>query len=105
MSSTTSIDAKDIVYVSGVGDLMSILNMDGKRLARWGGEKIYILDFVSKHTRDEGEYIWYRNIWERLIVPGKFCTPHCAFVDSKGDIYVGETYGGQRIQKFPNRIE
>jgi len=43
-------------------------------MARWGGEK--------------------------SMEPGLFTAPHCAWVDSRGDLYVGEVLEGQRIQKF-----
>ena len=48
--------------------------MEGRVVARWGEEK-------SKE-------------------PGLFIAPHCAWVDSNRDLYVGETLEGSRIQKF-----
>ena len=37
---------------------------------------------------------------ERSNAPGKFWGPHCIWVDSQGDLYVGEVLEGQRLQKF-----
>lgn len=37
---------------------------------------------------------------ERSNAPGKFWGPHCIWVDSRGDLYVGEVLEGQRLQKF-----
>ena len=37
---------------------------------------------------------------EESDVPGEFKAPHCAAVDSHGDIYVGEVLEGMRLQKF-----
>ena len=37
---------------------------------------------------------------ERSNAPGKFWGPHCIWVDSHGDLYVGEVLQGQRLQKF-----
>jgi hypothetical protein len=48
--------------------------MDGEVVARWGGEP-------------SGK-------------PGLFIAPHCVWTDSSGDLYVGETLQGSRIQKF-----
>lgn len=71
---TVFIDAEDHVYVPELQARMSILNKDGELIARWGEER-------SKE-------------------PGLFFGPHCACVDSRGDLYVGEVLEGQRIQKF-----
>ena len=68
---------EDLIYVAELQARMSILNMDGEVVARWGGEK-------SKE-------------------PGLFTAPHCAWVDSKGDLYVGEVLEGQRLQKFTRK--
>ena len=53
---------------------MSILNLDGELLARWGGEE----------SRESGLFV----------------APHCAWTDSEGSLYVGEVLEGQRVQKF-----
>ena len=68
------IDPEDKVYVAELSSRMSILDIEGKVLARWGGKKSETL--------------------------GMFIAPHCAWVDSHGDLYVGETLEGKRIQKF-----
>ena len=65
------------MYVPELQARFSILDMEGRVVARWGGEK-------SK-------------------VPGLFIAPHCACVDSRGDLYVGETLEGSRIQKFERK--
>jgi len=33
-------------------------------------------------------------------MPGTFYGPHNVAVDSKGNIYTTETWGGKRVQKF-----
>jgi len=71
------IDDEELVYVPELQARFSILDMEGRVVARWGGEK-------SK-------------------VPGLFIAPHCACVDSRGDLYVGETLEGSRIQKFERK--
>jgi len=71
---SVTIDKEGYVYVSELQQRFSILNKDGKLVARWGEEKSQ--------------------------VPGLFINPHCACLDSKGDLYVGETLEGSRIQKF-----
>ena len=68
------IDPDDIVYVSELGDRVSILDLEGNLLARWGDER----------SHD----------------PGKFWGAHGIWVCARGDIYVSEVLGGQRVQKF-----
>jgi DNA-binding beta-propeller fold protein YncE len=68
------IDSDDLVYVSELRARFSILDIEGNLLARWGGEE-------SKE-------------------PGLFIAPHCSWLDSHGDLYIGETLEGSRIQKF-----
>jgi DNA-binding beta-propeller fold protein YncE len=68
------IDPDNIVYVSELGDRVSILDMEGKLLARWGDER-------SHET-------------------GKFWGPHGIWVCARGDIYVSEVMEGKRVQKF-----
>lgn len=70
-------DAQERVYVPELRSRMSIVNKKGEVLLRWGGEK-------SKE-------------------PGQFTAPHCACIDSHGDLYVGEVLEGQRIQKFARK--
>ena len=62
------------VYVPELTHRMSIVDSDGKVLARWGGE--------SSHD------------------PGQFVAPHGVAIDSHGDIYIAEVLQGQRVQKF-----
>jgi len=71
---TVFIDRDNIIYVAELESRMSILDADGELLARWGGTK--------------------------STAPGQFVAPHCTWVDSWGDLYVGEVLEGQRIQKF-----
>ena len=71
---TLFIDRDDNVYVPELQHRMSILNLDGDLLARWGEEP----------GRE----------------PGMFLAPHTACTDSRGDLYVGEVLEGKRIQKF-----
>jgi len=68
------IDGEERVYVPELMGRMSIVDIDGELLARWGGERSH--------------------------EPGLFYAPHAAWVDSHGDLYVGETLDGKRIQKF-----
>jgi DNA-binding beta-propeller fold protein YncE len=71
------IDDEELVYIPELQARFSILDMEGRVVARWGGEK----------SRE----------------PGLFIAPHCAWVDSRGDLYVGETLEGSRIQKFERK--
>jgi len=68
------IDDNDTVYIPELRYRMSILNLNGELLARWGG--------IESHE------------------PGQFLAPHTAYTDSHGDLYIGEVLEGQRIQKF-----
>ncbi len=74
MPCTLYIDKDDIVYVPELRHRISILDINGNLLSRWGG--------VESHKI------------------GQFVAPHTAWTDSKGDLYVGEVLEGQRIQKF-----
>ena len=69
-----TMDKDGYVYVTELQQRFSILNPEGELVARWGGEK--------------------------SLEPGLFMNPHCACIDSHGDLYVGETLEGSRIQKF-----
>ena len=71
---SVTIDKEGYVYVSELQQRFSILDKNGRLVARWGEEKSY--------------------------EPGLFVNPHCACLDSHGDLYVGETLEGSRIQKF-----
>jgi DNA-binding beta-propeller fold protein YncE len=68
------IDKRNLIYITELHARMSILDIEGNVISRWGGEE-------SK-------------------TPGLFIAPHCAWVDSHEDLYVGETLEGKRIQKF-----
>ena len=74
MPCTLFVDSDDNVYIPELRHQMSILDMDGKLITRWGGNE----------SHD----------------PGLFVAPHTAWTDSHGDLYVGEVLEGQRIQKF-----
>ncbi len=74
MPCTVFIDKEDNVYIPELRYRMSIMNLKGELMARWGGVE----------SRE----------------PGKFIAPHTACVDSYGNLYVGEVLEGQRIQKF-----
>lgn len=68
------IDADDVLYVAELGARVSIVDLRGNVLARWG----------EKQTHD----------------PGLFWGPHGIWTDSRGDLYVSEVLDGQRVQKF-----
>jgi len=68
------IDADDNLYVSELQHRVSIVSLDGKILARIGGEE--------------------------NRTPGQFVAPHGVWTDSEDSLYVGEVLEGQRIQKF-----
>lgn len=68
---------RDRIYIPELESRFSILDSEGRLLARWGGEK--------------------------SSAPGLFVALDCAWVDSCGDLYVGEVLEGQRIQKFSLR--
>jgi len=72
---TLFIGDDDIVYVPELHQGLSILNMDGELLTRWGRDE----------ATDETGY---------------FFAAHTACIDSHSDLYVGEVLDGQRIQKF-----
>ena len=71
---SVTMDKDGYIYVTELQQRLSILNKEGKLVARWGGEK--------------------------TLESGLFMNPHCACIDSHGDLYVGETLEGSRIQKF-----
>lgn len=68
------IDAEERVFVTELQARMSILDIEGNLLTRWGEEKSKAL--------------------------GLFIAPHASAVDSQGGLYIGETLEGSRIQKF-----
>ena len=68
------VDRNGTVYVAELRNRVTICDSTGKALARWG----------RVPTKE----------------PGYFTAPHAVWVDSHGDLYVGEVLEGQRIQKF-----
>ena len=68
------IDRAGAIYVAELRNRLSILDLGGRLLARWGR-------VPSKE-------------------PGMFFAPHAVCTDSHGDLYVGEVLEGQRLQKF-----
>lgn len=68
------IDNNDIMYVAELGARVSIVDLKGNILVRWGGERTH--------------------------EPGLFWGPHGIWADSRGDVYVAEVLDGRRLQKF-----
>jgi DNA-binding beta-propeller fold protein YncE len=71
------VDQDDIMYVAELGARVTILDLDGNILCRWGGERSH--------------------------EPGEFWAPHGLWVDSQGDVYVAEVLEGARLQKFARK--
>jgi len=71
------VDKDDVMYVAELGDRVSILDLQGNVLGRWGDERPH--------------------------EPGKFWGPHGIWVDSEGSIYVAEVLEGARLQKFARK--
>jgi DNA-binding beta-propeller fold protein YncE len=71
------VDNENIMYVAELEDRISIVDLDGNVIGRFGSER----------SHD----------------PGKFWGPHGIWTDSAGDIYVGEVLEGRRLQKFARR--
>src|SRR5581483_4164938 len=71
------VDSEDVMYVAELGGRVSILDLEGNVLGRWGGERTH--------------------------EPGLFWGPHGIWVDSQGSIYVSEVLEGARLQKFARR--
>jgi DNA-binding beta-propeller fold protein YncE len=71
------IDKDNVIYVSELEDHVSLLDLDGTVIGRFGSE--------------------------RSQAPGKFWGPHAIWVDSVGDMYVGEVLEGRRLQKFARK--
>ena len=66
----------ETVYVAELDQRVSILNLDGERLSQWGAG-------------------------ERIDAPGEFAgCPHGIWMNSAGDLYVGQVQTDHRIQKF-----
>jgi hypothetical protein len=71
------VDKDGVAYISELEDHVSIRDLDGNVIGRFGSE--------------------------RSNAPGKFWGPHSIWVDSTGDLYVGEVLEGKRLQKFARR--
>ena len=64
----------EIAYVAEAGQRITVMSLDGQVLARWGS---------------------------RGPAPEQFTdSPHSIWVDSRGDVYVGEVVAPDRFQKF-----
>ena len=73
---TIYIDDDDLVYIAELGQRISIMTLDGDVVSQWGSER-------------------------GSTVPGEFLAcPHGIWLDSHGDIYVGEVQADARLQKF-----
>ena len=73
---TIFIDEDELVYVAELEQRVSIMTLDGEVVSQWGSE------------RDS-------------TVPGEFVAcPHGIWLDSHGDIYVGEVQADARLQKY-----
>ena len=73
---TIYIDDDDLVYIAELGQRISIMTLDGEVVSQWGSEP-------------------------GSTVPGEFFAgPHGIWLDSHGDIYVGEVQADARLQKF-----
>ena len=71
------VGADNVMYVAELEDRVSIVDLEGNVLGRFGSER----------SHD----------------PGKFWGPHGIWTDSVGDLYVAEVLEGQRLQKFARR--
>jgi DNA-binding beta-propeller fold protein YncE len=71
------VDKDDVMYVSELEDRVSIVDLAGNVIGRFGSER----------SHD----------------PGKFWGPHGIWTDSAGDLYVAEVLEGARLQKFARR--
>ena len=73
---TIYIDEDDLVYIAELGQRISIMTLDGEVISQWGSER-------------------------GSTVPGEFLAcPHGIWLDSHGDLYVGEVQADARLQKF-----
>jgi DNA-binding beta-propeller fold protein YncE len=71
------VDKDDIMYIAELGARVSVVDLDGNILSRWGGERSH--------------------------KSGEFWAPHGIWVDSQGDMYVAEVLEGARLQKFTRK--
>ncbi|MCE2399328.1 hypothetical protein J4G08_00410 [Candidatus Poribacteria bacterium] len=73
---TIFIDEDDLVYIAELDQRVTIMTLDGEVVSQWGSER-------------------------GSTVPGEFfACPHGIWVDSQGDIYVGEVQADARLQKY-----
>ncbi len=73
---TIYIDEEDLVYIAELAQRITIMTLDGEVISQWGSER-------------------------GSTVPGEFfACPHGIWLDSKGDMYVGEVQADARLQKF-----
>ena len=73
---TIYIGDDDLVYIAELDQRISIMTLEGEVISRWGSEP-------------------------GSTVPGEFMAcPHGIWLDSHGDIYVGEVQADARLQKF-----
>ncbi len=73
---TIFIDEDDLVYIAELDQRVTIMTLDGEVISQWGSER-------------------------GSTVPGEFfACPHGIWVDSHGDIYVGEVQADARLQKY-----
>jgi DNA-binding beta-propeller fold protein YncE len=73
------VDRNGVMYVAELKGRVSILDLKGNVLARWGDPVTRALDV------------------------GMFAAAHSLWVDSRGDFYVGEVFKAKRIQKFVHK--
>ncbi|HUZ76166.1 MAG TPA: hypothetical protein VMV93_01145 [Chloroflexota bacterium] len=71
------VDKEDVMYVAELEDRVSIVDLQGNVIGRFGSER----------SHD----------------PGKFWGPHGIWTDSNGDLYVAEVLEGRRLQKFARK--
>ena len=67
---------EDVVYIAELDQQVSIYNLDGDLITKWGG---------SRMSETPGEFI---------------ACPHGIWTDSHGDLYVGQVQVDGRLQKF-----
>lgn len=73
---TIYIDEDELVYIAELDQRITIMTLDGDVVSQWGSER-------------------------GSTVPGEFLAcPHGIWVDSHGDVYVGEVQADARLQKF-----
>jgi hypothetical protein len=73
------VDGNGIMYVAELKGRVSILDLRGSVLARWGDPVKLTMDV------------------------GMFAAAHSIWADKHGDFYVGEVFKAKRIQKFVHK--